>query len=233
MKASASSHTGTCEWPGALVTRDAMTHVIIEEKHPFTPLFCLSSSLDCRLLSPYAFFGCSYRSFLSSCSPVSFDQISSAPLPHTYLCPPALSHVFDLGIVLWFHVTLIHSCVSICSSSLSFLTLHQPRQLVMNQAELQTAVIAECTKHKEQNSLNADYQACVNIGTDMASRGISSPSMQLKNLSLPMFSLICQMHHVLPESYTTLSTKGQCTWSWNASSSRNPLQTSPQGPKKP
>ena len=102
----------------------------------------------------------------SSCSPVSFDQISSDPLPRTYLCPPALSHAFDLGIVLWFHVALVHSCVSICSPSLSFFTSHQPGQLVMNQAELQTAVIAECTKHKEQNSQNADSRACVDIGTE-------------------------------------------------------------------
>ena len=36
----------------------------------------------------------------------------------------------------------------------------------MNQEELQTAVIAECTKHKEQNSQNADYRACVDIGTE-------------------------------------------------------------------
>ncbi|KIM51729.1 hypothetical protein SCLCIDRAFT_18312 [Scleroderma citrinum Foug A] len=33
-------------------------------------------------------------------------------------------------------------------------------------SSIATAVIAECTKHKEQNSQNADYQACVDIGTE-------------------------------------------------------------------
>jgi hypothetical protein len=32
--------------------------------------------------------------------------------------------------------------------------------------DLQTAVIAACTMHKEQNSQNANYRACVHIGTD-------------------------------------------------------------------
>ena len=130
------------------------------------PLFHLSSSLDHRLLSPYAFLpfltiialSAHKVSSSSLCSPVSFDQISLDPLLHTYLCPPALSHAFDLGIVLWFRVALVHLCVSICTSSLSFLTSHQPRHLAMNQEELQTAIMAECTKHKKQNSQNADYR---------------------------------------------------------------------------
>jgi hypothetical protein len=50
---------------------------------------------------------------------------------------PALSNVFDLSIVLWFRVALVHSCVSIRSPSLSFLASQQPGHLAMSQ-DLQT-----------------------------------------------------------------------------------------------
>ena len=112
---------------------------IIEEKHPLAPPFRLSSSLDRRLLSPYAFFGRSYPHSSPSNSTHSLGVVLLVVLtcllrPNllrssaTYvpLCPPALSHAFDLGIVLWFRVALFHSCVSIYSPSLSSLRRTSP-----------------------------------------------------------------------------------------------------------
>ena len=63
--------------------------------------------------------------------------------------------------------SIVTVCVSICKLSLSFLASesHLPGYLAMIQ-DLQTTVISACTKHKEQKSQNADYRACVYIGTD-------------------------------------------------------------------
>ena len=113
--------------------------------------------------------------------------------------------------------------------SLSSLTSHQPGYLAMNQ-EFQAEVIAACKEHEEQNWRKDDYRACVYIGENYLVKYGAKMDLEPELATQEFIFDHAQQPqtlnlHASPKSYTTLSTKGPSTW-WNASRSRNLLQTS-------